>query len=88
MVIRGFDKVIFLLVGYKSDLQSIRCVSVQEVEELVIFLGMVFLEILVKNNCNVDLVFDIFVDVIQQVLQYGDIKLEEDWGGVRFIYKI
>ncbi|XP_010630531.2 ras-related protein Rab-42 [Fukomys damarensis] len=78
-------KVIFLLVGHKSDLQSTRCVSTQEAEALAASLGMDFIETSARNNCNVDLVFDTLTDAILQALQQGDIKLEEDCGGVRLI---
>lgn len=46
---------------------------------------MAFMETSAKNNCNVDLAFNTLTDAIQQALQQGDIKLEEDWGGVRLI---
>uniref|UniRef100_A0A8D1B2V0 Ras-related protein Rab-42 n=1 Tax=Sus scrofa TaxID=9823 RepID=A0A8D1B2V0_PIG len=85
MATQGPDKAIFLLVGHKSDLQSMRCVSAQEAEELAASLGMAFVETSAKNNCNVDLAFNTVADAIQQALQQGDIKLEEDWGGVRLI---
>ncbi|XP_004394704.1 PREDICTED: putative Ras-related protein Rab-42 [Odobenus rosmarus divergens] len=87
MATQGPDKVIFLLVGHKSDLQSTRCVSAQEAEELAASLGMAFMETSAKNNCNVDLAFSTLADAIQQALDQGDIKLEEDWGGVRLIHK-
>ncbi|MBZ3882070.1 Ras-related protein Rab-39A [Sciurus carolinensis] len=84
---QGPNKVIFLLVGHKSDLQSTRCVSTQEAEELAASLGMAFVETSAKSNCNVALAFDILTNAIQEALQQGDIKLEEDWGGVRLIYR-
>ncbi|KAM4806457.1 ras-related protein Rab-42 [Urocitellus parryii] len=84
---QGPNKVIFLLVGHKSDLQSTRCVSTQEAEELAASLGMAFVETSAKNNCNVALAFDVLTTAIQQALQQGDIKLEEDWGGVRLIHR-
>ncbi|KAK2495452.1 hypothetical protein MC885_009641 [Smutsia gigantea] len=87
MATQGPDKAIFLLVGHKSDLQSTRCVSAQEAEELAASLGMAFMETSAKNNCNVDLAFDTLVDAIQQALQQGNIKLEEDWGRVRLIHE-
>ncbi|KAM9241608.1 ras-related protein Rab-42 [Dugong dugon] len=87
MATQGPDKAVFLLVGHKSDLQSTRCVSAQEAEELATSLGMAFVETSARNNSNVDLAFDTLADAIQQALQRGDIKLEEDWGGVRFIHK-
>ncbi|XP_016072502.1 PREDICTED: putative Ras-related protein Rab-42 [Miniopterus natalensis] len=87
MATQGPDKAIFLLVGHKNDLQSTRCVSAQEAEELAASLGMAFMETSAKNNCNVDLAFNTLADAIQQALQQGDIKLEEDWGGIRLINK-
>ncbi|XP_025768446.1 ras-related protein Rab-42 [Herpailurus yagouaroundi] len=87
MATQGPNKVIFLLVGHKSDLQSTRVVSAQEAEELAASLGMAFMETSAKKNCNVDLAFNTLADAIQQALEQGDIKLEEDWGGVRLIHK-
>ncbi|XP_054427489.1 ras-related protein Rab-42 [Pteronotus mesoamericanus] len=87
MATQGPDKAIFLLVGHKSDLQSTHCVSAQEAEELAASLGMAFVETSAKNNCNVDLAFDTLAHAIQQALQQGNIKLEEDWGGIRLINK-
>ncbi|XP_012501435.1 PREDICTED: putative Ras-related protein Rab-42 [Propithecus coquereli] len=87
MATQGPDKAIFLLVGHKSDLQSTRCVSAQEAEELATSLGMAFMETSAKSNSNVDLAFDTLANAIQQALQRGDIKLEEHWGGVRLICK-
>lgn len=84
---QGPIKAVFLLVGHKSDLQSTRCVSAQEAEELAASLGMAFMETSAKNNYSVDLVFNTLADAIQQALQLGDIKLEEDWGGIRLINK-
>lgn len=87
MATQGPDKAIFLLVGHKSDLESTRCVSAQEAEELAASLGMAFMETSAKDNCNVDLAFDTLAGTIQQALQQGDIKLEEGWGGIRLINK-
>uniref|UniRef100_A0A8C5L9X1 Ras-related protein Rab-42 n=1 Tax=Jaculus jaculus TaxID=51337 RepID=A0A8C5L9X1_JACJA len=84
---QGPDKVIFLLVGHKCDLQSARCVSTQEAEELAMSLGMAFMETSVKSKCNVDQAFDTITSAIQQALKQGDIKLEEDWGGIRCLYR-
>ncbi|KAM4871524.1 ras-related protein Rab-42 [Thomomys bottae] len=85
--IQGPDKAIFLLVGHKSDLQSSRCVSTQEAENLAALLGMTFLETSATSNHNVELAFDVLTVAIQQALQQGHIRLEEDWGGVQLIRK-
>ncbi|GAB1289007.1 Ras-related protein Rab-42 [Apodemus speciosus] len=83
---QGPDRVVFLLVGHKCDL-STRCVSTQEAEELAASLGMAFMETSAKSDCNVDLAFDTVTSAIQQALQQGDIKLEEDWAGVRLLHR-
>ncbi|XP_027255302.1 ras-related protein Rab-42 isoform X1 [Cricetulus griseus] len=83
---QGPDKVIFLLIGHKCDL-STRCVSTQEAEELAASLGMAFMETSAKSNCNVDLAFDTVTSAIEQALQQGDIKLEENWAGVRLLHR-
>ncbi|KAH0503161.1 ras-related protein Rab-42 [Microtus oregoni] len=83
---QGPDKVIFLLIGHKCDLSS-RSVSTQEAEELAASLGMAFMETSAKSNCNVDLAFDTVARAIEQALQQGDIKLEEDWAGVRLLHR-
>lgn len=80
------DKVIFLLIGHKCDL-STRSVSTQEAEELAASLGMAFMETSAKSNCNVDLAFDTVARAIEQALKQGDIKLEEDWAGVRLLHR-
>lgn len=87
MATQGPHKAIFLLLGHKSDQESTRCVSTQEAEELAASLGMAFMETSAKKNCNVDLAFQTLANAIQQALQQGDIKLEEDWGGIRLINK-
>ncbi|XP_059112135.1 ras-related protein Rab-42 [Peromyscus eremicus] len=79
-------KVIFLLIGHKCDL-STRCVSTQEAEELAASMGMAFVETSAKSNCNVDLAFDTVTTAIEQALRQGDIKLEEDWAGIRLLHR-
>ncbi|XP_006538910.1 ras-related protein Rab-42 isoform X1 [Mus musculus] len=83
---QGPDKVVFLLVGHKCDLNT-RCVSSQEAEELAASLGMGFMETSAKSNCNVDLAFDTVTSAIEQALQQGDIKLDKDWAGVRLLHR-
>ncbi|XP_012860721.1 ras-related protein Rab-42 [Echinops telfairi] len=87
MATQGPHKAVFMLVGHKSDLQNTRCVSAQEAEELAASLGMAFVETSARSHSNVDLAFDTLANAIQQALRQGDIKLEEDWGGIRFIHK-
>uniref|UniRef100_G3W2V3 small monomeric GTPase n=2 Tax=Sarcophilus harrisii TaxID=9305 RepID=G3W2V3_SARHA len=82
---QGLDKVIFLLVGHKNDLQQARQVSTQEGETLASVLGMPFLETSAKTNSNVTLAFETLACGIQQALQNGEIKVDGAWRGVRII---
>ncbi|XP_072472610.1 ras-related protein Rab-42 [Notamacropus eugenii] len=83
--VQGLDKVIFLLIGHKSDLQQARQVSSKEAENLAAVLGMSFLETSAKTNSNVTLAFETLFHDIQQGLQNGEIKVDGIWGGVRVI---
>ncbi|XP_074153726.1 ras-related protein Rab-42 [Sminthopsis crassicaudata] len=85
--IQGLDKVVFLLVGHKSDLQQARQVSTQEGETLASILGMSFLETSAKTNSNVTLAFETLADGIQQALQNGEIEVDGAWRGVRIIQR-
>ncbi|XP_027720510.1 ras-related protein Rab-42 [Vombatus ursinus] len=81
------DKVLYLLVGHKSDLQQARQVSTQEAENLAAVLGTSFLETSAKTNSNVALAFETLAHDIQQALQNGAIKVDGVWGGVRVIHR-
>ncbi|XP_056651400.1 ras-related protein Rab-42 [Monodelphis domestica] len=85
--VQGSDKVVFLLVGHKCDLQQARQVSTQEAETLAAVWGMSFLETSAKTNSNVTLAFETLVHEIQQSLQRGEIKVDGSWGGVRVIHR-
>ncbi|XP_036603033.1 ras-related protein Rab-42 [Trichosurus vulpecula] len=84
---QGLDKVIFLLVGHKTDLQQAHQVSTQEAENLASVLGMTFLETSAKTNSNVTLAFETLAGDIQQALQNGEIKVDGVCGGVRVIHR-
>ncbi|XP_044527330.1 ras-related protein Rab-42 [Gracilinanus agilis] len=83
--VQGPDKVVFLLVGHKCDLQQARQVSSQEAETLAAVWGMSFLETSAKTDCNVTLAFETLVHEIQQALQKGEIKVDGSWGGIRVL---
>ncbi|XP_043846422.1 ras-related protein Rab-42 [Dromiciops gliroides] len=83
--VQGLNKVVFLLVGHKSDLQQARQVSTQEAENLAAVMGMSFLETSAKTNSNVTLAFETLAQNIQQGIQNGEIKVDGAGGRVRVI---
>ncbi|XP_053123525.1 ras-related protein Rab-42-like [Hemicordylus capensis] len=81
------EKVIFLLIGHKSDLQSNNRVSFEEAEGLAISLGTHFIETSAKDNVNVDLAFETITKIIYEALLNKEIDLHEGWDGVKVIHK-
>ncbi|XP_034975593.1 ras-related protein Rab-42 [Zootoca vivipara] len=81
------EKVVFLLVGHKSDLQSRNRVTVEEAEGLAISLGTQFIETSAKDNLNIDLAFATITNMIYDALRNKEIDLQEGWDGVKVIHK-
>uniref|UniRef100_A0A8D0H354 RAB42, member RAS onco family n=1 Tax=Sphenodon punctatus TaxID=8508 RepID=A0A8D0H354_SPHPU len=81
------EKVIFLLIGHKSDLKSACKVSTEEAEGLAISLGTSFIETSAKDNINVDLAFETMTNTIYEALRNKEIDLQEGWDGVKVIHR-
>ncbi|KAM9116565.1 ras-related protein Rab-42 isoform 1-T3 [Pangshura tecta] len=85
--IQIMEKVIFLLIGHKSDLKSDCIVSTEEAEGLAASLGIGFIETSAKSNTNVDLAFETLTNTIYEALKNKEIDLQEGWDGVKVIHK-
>uniref|UniRef100_A0A8D0BCK3 RAB42, member RAS onco family n=1 Tax=Salvator merianae TaxID=96440 RepID=A0A8D0BCK3_SALMN len=81
------DKVVFLLVGHKSDLHCVNRVTVEEAEGLAMSLGTRFIETSAKDNVNVDLAFETMANAVYEALRQKEIDLQEGWDGVKVIHK-
>lgn len=81
------EKVIFLLIGHKSDLQSEHRVSTEEAEGMATCLGTRFIGTSAKNNTNVDLAFETMISAIYESLRNKEIDLQEGWDGIKVIHK-
>ncbi|XP_015279022.1 PREDICTED: ras-related protein Rab-39B-like [Gekko japonicus] len=77
------EKVIFLLIGHKSDLQSEYRVSIEEAEGMATCLGTRFIGTSAKENMNVDLAFDTMTNAIYEALRNKEIDLQEGWDGIK-----
>ncbi|XP_077576689.1 ras-related protein Rab-39B-like [Stigmatopora nigra] len=76
-------KVLFVLVGHKSDDQSKRTVSREEAEKLAGILGVPYIEASAKAGHNVKETFELLARRIYRGLMSGDLNLHEGWDGVK-----
>ncbi|XP_015687688.2 ras-related protein Rab-42 [Protobothrops mucrosquamatus] len=81
------DKVIFLLVGHKCDLESMNRVTLEEAEGLAMSLGTSFIETSAKTDTNIDLAFETITNAIYEALRNKEFNLQEGWDGVKIVYK-
>ncbi|KAF7665340.1 hypothetical protein LDENG_00146390 [Lucifuga dentata] len=76
-------KVLFMLVGHKSDLDSERVVSREEAEKLAGQLGLVYVETSAKTGQNTRQAFELLTRRVYQGLLSGEVELQEGWDGVK-----
>ncbi|XP_068426238.1 ras-related protein Rab-42b [Clinocottus analis] len=79
------QKVLFLLVGQKSDRddQGERVVSLEEAEKLAVQLGVPYVEASAKTGQNVKDAFELLTRRVYQGLLSGEVELQEGWDGVK-----
>ncbi|NXY80131.1 RB39A protein, partial [Glareola pratincola] len=76
-------RMVFLLVGHKSDLAGQRRVGRREAEKLAAALGAQYVETSAKDASNVVLAFQMLTAAIYQALQTGGLAAPEAWDGVK-----
>ncbi|XP_029475401.1 ras-related protein Rab-39B-like [Rhinatrema bivittatum] len=76
-------KMVFLLVGHKSDLEAQRQVPHEEAEMLAASLGMTYIETSAKTNSNVEAAFQQLTQEIYHTVNLGQAGSQEDWDGVK-----
>ncbi|XP_019948913.1 ras-related protein Rab-42b [Paralichthys olivaceus] len=78
-------KVMFVLVGHKSDHDAVgeRAVSREEAQKLAGQLGMPYLEASAKTGHNVKESFELLARRVYQGLLSGEVELQEGWDGVK-----
>lgn len=79
------NKVLFILVGQKSDRddQGERVVSVEEAQKLAGQLGVPYVEASAKTGHNVKDTFELLTRRVYQGLLSGEVQLQEGWDGVK-----
>lgn len=76
-------RVLFILVGNKSDKDEGRVVSREEAEVLARQLGLPYVEVSAKTGQNVASAFELIARCIYKGLQSGELELQEGWDGVK-----
>ncbi|NWT72353.1 RB39B protein, partial [Prunella himalayana] len=76
-------RMVFLLVGHKSDLAGQRQVAQREAEKLAASLGVQYVETSAKDASNVVQAFQMLTAAIYQALQMGRLVATEAWDGVK-----
>lgn len=76
-------RMVFLLVGHKSDLAGQRRVGQREAEKLAALLGVQYVETSAKDASNVVQAFQMLTVAIYQALQMGRLVATEAWDGVK-----
>uniref|UniRef100_A0A3P9LEY1 Si:dkey-34d22.5 n=1 Tax=Oryzias latipes TaxID=8090 RepID=A0A3P9LEY1_ORYLA len=74
-------KVLFVLVGQKSDRE--RVVSREEAEKLAGQLGLPYVEASAKTGHNVRECFELLTRRVYQGLLSGEVELQEGWDGIK-----
>ncbi|KAM8998707.1 ras-related protein Rab-42 [Ara ararauna] len=77
------SRIVFLLVGHKSDLAAQRRVSRREAEKLAEKLGVQYIETSAKDATNVVQAFRMLTVTIYQALRTGQLAAGEAWDGVK-----
>ncbi|NXG20427.1 RB39B protein, partial [Grallaria varia] len=77
------SRVVFLLVGHKSDLGGQRRVGRGEAERLAASLGAHYVETSAKDASNVALAFRMLTAAIYQALRSGRPAATEEWHGIK-----
>jgi len=77
------SRIVFLLVGHKSDLAGQRRVGRREAEKLAASLGVQYVETSAKDASNVVQAFQMLTLGIYQALQTGRLAPSEAWDGVK-----
>ncbi|XP_051493882.1 ras-related protein Rab-42 [Apus apus] len=77
------SRVVFLLVGHKSDLAGQRRVARREAEKLAASLGVQYVETSAKDASNVVQAFQMLTLAIYQALRSGRLVPSEAWDGVK-----
>ncbi|XP_054620551.1 ras-related protein Rab-42a [Dunckerocampus dactyliophorus] len=76
-------RMVFILIGHKSDLNKDRRVGRDEAEQLASELGIRYVETSAKCNSNVDRAFELLTRDIYELMKIGAVVTRDGWDGVK-----
>ncbi|XP_062510415.1 ras-related protein Rab-39B-like [Corticium candelabrum] len=77
------NRVVFIMVGHKTDQVKQRRVTTQEGEQLAEQLGIQFVETSAKSGTHVEDAFYKVAKEIYRLLQTGEVRVKDGWDGVK-----
>lgn len=77
---------VYMIIGHKCDMESERCVSQREGRAFADFHDIKFLETSAKTGKNVEESFYTLAKDVYDLLEQGNILIEEGWDGVKSGY--
>lgn len=77
------DKVCYLLIGHKCDLDSERVVSAREAKQYAEFHDLNYIETSAKTGKNVEEAFSTLAKDIYEMLLSGKVKVHPEWDGIK-----
>ena len=82
----GPHNAVFMLIGHKSDMDAKRTVTQREGKAFADFHGLKFMETSAKTGKNVEDCFCTMARDVYELLELGNLKVEEGWDGVKCGY--
>ena len=76
-------KAVYMVIGHKSDMEAERAVTTREGRAFADFHGLKFIETSAKTGENIEESFVTITRDIFQMLEGGQIHMEEGWDGVK-----
>lgn len=77
------NRVVFALVGHKTDQVKQRRVTTQEGQQLAEQMHLLFLETSAKSGSHVEDAFYVVAKEIYRLLQTGEVRVKDGWDGVK-----
>ncbi len=76
-------RAVFLIVGHKADMDDQRAVTTREGQQFADFHGLKFIETSAKTGQNVEEAFQIVTKDVYEMLDRGQVSVEEGWDGIK-----
>ena len=76
-------KAVYMIVGHKADIDIERAVTTKEGRQFAEFHGLKFMETSAKSGQNVEESFTTVTKDIYDLLEQGQITVEEGWDGIK-----